>query len=289
MDGRRQWLDIQKLGSNGKGHFIFVTSLAPCSGVRLHLWPEKGMQNSDLPPSKKVLEVTSKMVQIPAGPAPRQIEPGSQTEQAPPSAVFQLHPEEMNGFRFLTISVALSASVLTHAWRKELSVYKTQGNYCSQQFAPKPGSPSKENSSSYGQTQEDISHYQHGLLILHLLGALMFVPSLISWLQGTGMHQSFPWFLDSSLCICLILHGILSSEPLFDSSFSLPRVLGREIRLNFIYLIAGLFSYISALALTPYRVFYTMGAIGVISFALSISQQLTGAPRFGRRRHPHKR
>ncbi|GKV07874.1 hypothetical protein SLEP1_g19583 [Rubroshorea leprosula] len=106
MDGRRRWLDIQKLGSNGKGHFIFVTNLAPGSGVRLHLWPEKGMQNSDLPPSKKVLEVTSKMVQIPAGPAPRQIEPGSQTEQAPPSAVFQLHPEEMNSFRFLTISVA---------------------------------------------------------------------------------------------------------------------------------------------------------------------------------------
>lgn len=35
-----------------------------------------------------------------------QLEPGSQTEQAPPSAVFQLGPEDMHGFRFLTISVA---------------------------------------------------------------------------------------------------------------------------------------------------------------------------------------
>lgn len=35
-----------------------------------------------------------------------QIEPGSQTEQAPPSAIFQLGPKDMHGFRFLTISVA---------------------------------------------------------------------------------------------------------------------------------------------------------------------------------------
>jgi hypothetical protein len=35
-----------------------------------------------------------------------QIEPGSQTEQAPPSAVLWLSPEDMHGFRFLTVSVA---------------------------------------------------------------------------------------------------------------------------------------------------------------------------------------
>ncbi|XP_047263581.1 uncharacterized protein LOC107860723 isoform X2 [Capsicum annuum] len=106
MDGRRRWLDIEKLGSNGKNHFVFVTNLSPCSGVRLHLWPEKGTSVSTLPINKRVLEVTSKMVQIPSGPAPRQVEPGTQTEQAPPSAVFWLHPEDMRGFRYLTISVA---------------------------------------------------------------------------------------------------------------------------------------------------------------------------------------
>ncbi|CAN6195364.1 unnamed protein product [Urochloa humidicola] len=108
MDGRRRWLDIKKLGSNGRGHFVFVTNLAPCSGVRIHLWPEKQhspMQN-EVPASKKIVEVTSKMVQIPAGPAPKQVEPGSQTEQPPPSAFLLLSPEELNGFSFMTISVA---------------------------------------------------------------------------------------------------------------------------------------------------------------------------------------
>ncbi|CAL5080567.1 unnamed protein product [Urochloa decumbens] len=108
MDGRRRWLDIKKLGSNGRGHFVFVTNLAPCSGVRIHLWPEKHhspVQN-EVPAGKKIVEVTSKMVQIPAGPAPKQVEPGSQTEQPPPSAFLLLSPEELNGFSFMTISVA---------------------------------------------------------------------------------------------------------------------------------------------------------------------------------------
>ncbi|KAL6598084.1 hypothetical protein ACP70R_046505 [Stipagrostis hirtigluma subsp. patula] len=160
MDGRRRWLDIKKLGSNSRGHFVFVTNLAPCSGVRIHLWPEKyhsSVQN-EVPASRKIVDVTSKMVQIPAGPTPKQVvrivirvvelgphgsnirqinyrakycritcwvllckimlregldhgtdnkvEPGSQTEQPPPSAFLLLTPEEMSGFRFMTISVA---------------------------------------------------------------------------------------------------------------------------------------------------------------------------------------
>ena len=52
---------------------MFVTNLAPCTGVRLHLWPEKGKSASELPGSKRVLEVTSRMVHIPSGPAPRQV------------------------------------------------------------------------------------------------------------------------------------------------------------------------------------------------------------------------
>lgn len=50
-----------------------MTNLAPCSGVRIHLWPQKGKSSSDLPAGKRVREVTSKMVQIPAGPAPLQV------------------------------------------------------------------------------------------------------------------------------------------------------------------------------------------------------------------------
>ncbi|KAH9329927.1 hypothetical protein KI387_002035, partial [Taxus chinensis] len=108
MDGRRRWMDIKKLASDGKDNFIFVTNLAPCVGVRIHLWPEKSKLplREKVPAIKRVVEVTSKMLNIPAGPAPRQIEPGSQTEQAPPSAVLCLGPDELQGFRFLTISVA---------------------------------------------------------------------------------------------------------------------------------------------------------------------------------------
>ncbi|XP_078438846.1 phosphatidylinositol deacylase isoform X2 [Wolffia australiana] len=107
MDGRRRWLDIHKLGSGGRYHFVLVTNLAPCYGIRVHLWPEKnGTSGTHVPDFKKIIEVTSRMVHIPAGPAPRQIEPGSQTEQAPPSAVLHLDQKDLRGYRFLTISVA---------------------------------------------------------------------------------------------------------------------------------------------------------------------------------------
>ncbi|KAE8662906.1 Hydrolase acting on ester bonds isoform 2 [Hibiscus syriacus] len=511
--------------------------------------PKKGNPSSDLPAGKKVLEVTSKMVQIPAGPTPRQVEPGSQTEQAPPSAVLHLAPEEMHGFRFLTISVAprlaglhqqlpwqlgscgikdsalldeagdtgntklcklrcfppvalawdptsglhvypnlhsdtllvdsspalwtstgtekttvlllldphcaykasmdvsvttaasrfsllyfsqivgfcvavvffalmrqaharpipsipkavdftivsiicyllangivillilvsqlvfymaaylhvsiktrwqlwegnfgllflqwfmnlssrflslkavrvlranplfvprsaaiilstfvhpalgLFVLLLSHALcchsslcnslttsfrsnaRKKESDYETEDNYSSQQFKPKPGSPSKENRSSYIQAQEDIFHLQHGLLVLHILATLMFLPSLVSWLQRIGMHQSFPRFLDSFLCICLILHGIYSSESMLNSELPFPRITGKEVRLNLIYLIAGFYSSLSGMALEPYKVLYAMGAVGIISLASSVLEAFTGATRFGRRRHWHR-
>lgn len=36
---------------------------------------------------------------------------------------------------------------------------------------------------SFVETQADIFNHRHGLLILHLLAALMFVPSLAAWFQ----------------------------------------------------------------------------------------------------------
>jgi hypothetical protein len=65
------WICMQ--GSNGKSHFVLVTNLEPCSGIRLHLWPEKGNSASSLPLNDRVMEVTSKMMRIPSGPAPRQV------------------------------------------------------------------------------------------------------------------------------------------------------------------------------------------------------------------------
>ncbi|XP_022976094.1 GPI inositol-deacylase A-like isoform X4 [Cucurbita maxima] len=655
MDGRRRWLDLNNLGSNGKSHFVFVTNLLPCSGVRLHLWPEKG-KSASLPLSKRVLEVTSKMVQIPSGPAPRQIEPGSQIEQAPPSAVLMLGPEDMRGFRFITISVAprptvsgrpppavsmavgqffnpdagrveispwsmllskyynddifmkedhslvlnlsfpislgllpvtlqlettgcgikssglpddqagdvennrlcrlrcfppvalawddisglhifpnvqsetilvdsspalwsssagsekttvlllvdphcsyktsivvsLSAAAgrflliynsqivgfcivviffalmrQAQAWNHDfpvpsmliavesnlripfpfcylvivpilLSVFlslltsqplpplaifttvsvvcysfanatvitiilvsqlifyvmavvhvfiktrwqvwegnvsfvpfswlsklfsrfqsskvirvlgvnpllatalsaitlaciihpavglflllvfhalcchnalsshvrskKLQGGNGSQQFTfpsldklnlkesiEDTLSTSPSSSKSFAETQLEIFHHCHGLLILHLVAAVMFAPSLVAWLQRVGTNQRFPWLLDSFLCAGVILHGVCNSKPEFNSYlFSFFGISRSEIRLDFIYLVAGYYAYMCSLALSPYKVFYAMAAIGAISLALRILQRRTrekGEPHFRGRKHSHR-
>lgn len=44
-------------------------------------------------------------------------------------------------------------------------------------------SNSPESSKSFGDTQLDLFHHRHGLLILHLVAATMFAPSLAAWLQ----------------------------------------------------------------------------------------------------------
>ncbi|XP_057525131.1 uncharacterized protein LOC130804633 isoform X2 [Amaranthus tricolor] len=658
MDGRRRWLDIQKLGSNGKSHFVLVSNLSPCSGVRIHLWPEKQKSFSNLPLSKRVVEVTSTMAQIPSGPAPRQIEPGSQTEQPPPSAVFWLSPEAMQGFRFITISVAprptvsgrpppaasmavgqffkheegvktfsplsllksvysqneilfkedhpialnlsftislgllpvtvslkttgcgiknseLSAQkdedaensrlckmrcfpAVALAWDRTsgLHIYpnlisetvtvdsapalwnSAQGSekttvmllvdphcaykasfsvsataaasrflllYCSKivglavaivffalmrqahawelgmpipsmltavecnmklssfplltaaplliplvlsvlQFHPIPsissfivvslacymvanglivvlvlisqfvfyisafahvffknrlqvckGSfclsflqqiidlvsrvstikvvrvvrsnpalmtilvaivlvcfvhpalglsillishsfcchsalcsraqrkeslkdkdydrmdqyanqrigrskrylPLEENHNntggspnSFSDIQLEIFHQRHGLLILHLLAMLMFAPSFVAWLQRLGIGQNFPWFLDSVLCVGVILHGICDSNPEFNFFvYHIPGVRGLEVRLSYVYLLAGYFSFLSGLALAPYRVFYAMATIGALSLAFRIVRRKSrekGEAIFNSRKHSHR-
>ncbi|EFH51632.1 hypothetical protein ARALYDRAFT_322858 [Arabidopsis lyrata subsp. lyrata] len=604
MDGRRRWLDIDLLGSNGKNHFIFVTNLAPCSGVRLHLWPEKEKSNSNLPVCERIVEVTSKMVLIPAGPAPKQSEPGSQTEQAPPSAVLKLGPEDMRGFRFLTISVAPREAVsgkppvavsmavgqffnpgngavevssqsmlLSTYWAKEIFLkedhplaynlsfatslgllpttlsLKTAGcgiktfglpdgetgdldkdirklkdchspiyvinlimvqfselcklrcfppvalawdsasglhvfaNLCSEtividsspalwssqssekttvmllvdphcsytasvhvsapaissrfvllygpqivgisfavvMFAlmrqanqwdnklsvppllsaveynlemPSPflllailplisslfysflmaqpippltsftairilklntkivmtlvavtlvsfvhpalglfvllashalcchnsmccivtSSRRKESvdqkneaerktrhpssredpvsgdlsEKSFVETQADIFNHRHGLLILHLLAALMFVPSLAAWFQRIGTGQSFPWFADSALCVGVIFHGILNSRPESSILRSFPFLSGHQLRPHHIYLLAGYYCFFSGLELAPYKVFYAIASLGYISLTLKISQVNKNDLRFRTKSRIHR-
>lgn len=188
MDGRRRWLDIQKLGSNGKSHFVLVTNLFPCYGVRIHLWPEKGNASSDLPLSRRVREVTSKMAQIPSGPAPKQIEPGGQTEQPPPSAVLWLSPEDTRGFRFITISVAPRPTV---SGGPPPAVSMAVGQF----FDPEEGSmefsPSSLLLSTY--TQKEISFKEDHPIALNLsftvsLGLLPVTLSLKT--TGCGIKNS---------------------------------------------------------------------------------------------------
>ncbi|MFQ6630858.1 hypothetical protein Gotur_008517 [Gossypium turneri] len=173
---------------------------------------------------------------------------------------------------------SLTASLRSSVRKKEVDD-RSEGNCSSQQVTSQPGSPSKENRPSYSQAQEDIFHQRHGLLVLHLVAALMFGPSLVSWLQRIGMHKSFPRFLDSLLCICMILHGIFSSESLVNSSLPFPRILGQEMSLSFIYLIAGIYCYLSGLNMVPYKAMYAMGAVSIISFTSTVVQVWTGAPR----------
>ena len=112
------------------------------------------------------------------------------------------------------------------------------------------------------------------------------------WLQRIGMGESLPWFLDSVLCTGVILHGICNSKPEYNSFlFSFPGIPFREVRLNFLYLIAGFYSYLSGLALAPYRVFYVMAAIGFISFVLRMLQRINrdkGENPLGSRKHSHR-
>lgn len=69
------------------------------------------------------------------------------------------------------------------------------------QFIPKYGVSADENNShspnstrSFAETQLEIFHHRHGLLILHLLAALMFVPSLVAWIQVSTSNHSGGFF-----------------------------------------------------------------------------------------------
>nr|POE98670.1 omega-3 fatty acid desaturase, chloroplastic [Quercus suber] len=198
--------------------------------------------------------------------------------------VFLVHPALGLFVLLFSHSLCCHSMLCCHARRKELCDYKNKGNDGSRQFTSKSdgrsnqrlpleenSSNSQESSKSFGDTQLEVFHHRHGLLILHLVAALMFVPSLAACLQRMGMGQSFPWFLDTALCTGVILHGICLTKPEFNCFlFSFPSIRSTEVRLDFIYLVAGYYSFLCGLALVPDRVFYIMAAIGIISFALRI-------------------
>lgn len=106
------------------------------------------------------------------------------------------------------------------------------------------------------------------------------------------MGESLPWLLDSVLCIGVILHGICNSKPEFNSFLlSFTGVPIRNVRLSFVYLIAGYWSYFSGLALAPYGAFYVMAAVGGFSFALRMLHRRYGEKKevtYVSRKHSHR-
>lgn len=67
-----EWFGQARRDKDNHAWFVLVTNLSPCVGLRVHLWPEKG-QSGDVAASERLVEVTMKMVQLPAGPTPPQV------------------------------------------------------------------------------------------------------------------------------------------------------------------------------------------------------------------------
>lgn len=100
-----------------------------------------------------------------------------------------------------------TASFRSHARRKELSDYIDEGNGGIEKFQIKHEgelnqsypldesySSSPNLAKSFSDTQLEIFHHRHGILILHLVAALMFFPSLVAWFQVCAtISFSFSW------------------------------------------------------------------------------------------------
>ncbi|WZY78897.1 hypothetical protein YC2023_025281 [Brassica napus] len=175
-------------------------------------------------------------------------------------------------------------------WRKEPVDQKTEAERKTRNTSGKQEPLSADTSEkSFVETQADIFNHRHGLLILHLLAAMMFVPSLAAWFQRIGTGQSFPWFADSALCVGVIFHGVMNSRPESSILRSFPSVLGHQLRPHHIYLLAGYYCFFSGLELAPYKVFYAIAALGYISLSLKISQVNNNDLRFRTKSRIHRR
>lgn len=100
---------------------------------------------------------------------------------------------------FVFVNSFLTASFRSHVQTKEFYESGDEGNSGSMLHKSKRNSDinkvnetytgSPESTRSYGDAQLEIFHHQHGLLVLHLLAALMFVPSLVAWIQVCDLPQ----------------------------------------------------------------------------------------------------
>lgn len=141
----------------------------------------------------------------------------------------------------------------------------------------------------YDSIQNDLCSSSELLMYFYIL---VWCSTIFHNLQRNGICQNFPRFWDSLLSTGVILHGICDPKPELNFFwFPIPGFPLWEIRLSFGYLLAGYFSFISALALAPYMVFYPMAAIGVVSFTFRVMQRRNrknGETYHGSRKHSHR-
>ena len=105
------------------------------------------------------------------------------------------------------------------------------------------------------------------------------------------MDRSFPWLLDASLSLGIIWHGYMGNK--LDVNIPLVRVpylSHGDSGLSFVYAFAGVYSYLAGLAMAPYRVFYCLAAVGVLSAIFRVLERRgkTKGDYGSKRRHFHR-
>eukprot|EP00850_Spirogloea_muscicola_P021246 SM000242S08482 [mRNA] locus=s242:117485:125911:+ [translate_table: standard] len=108
LDGRQRWLDIRAMAAQGRTSFALLTNLHQCASVRIHLWEERrpaSGKNGGYELPRKV-DVTLRMIALPASEAATPPEPGTQRQQPAPTGALLLGPAELARYRFVTVEVA---------------------------------------------------------------------------------------------------------------------------------------------------------------------------------------
>lgn len=93
-------------------------------------------------------------------------------------------------------------------------------------------------------------------------------------LQRLGLEWTKPALLDSVLSLGVILHGLYyTSADINIPLIRVPQLYGPPVAdagFSFIYLVAGLYCYWAGLALAPYRAFYALAMIGLLTAGIRI-------------------
>lgn len=198
---------------------------------------------------------------------------------------------------FVHPSVGLIVLLLVHAWNCQTALCSHRLHKTLLWNAKKEDSGDESSNPAVfidGDNHLETYRYRQGLLLLHLVTAIMLGPSLAAWVQISGLDRTPPSLLDLLLCFGIVLHGLYFSTLDPNITFvPLSSVFGSstpEAGFSFIYGIFGLYCYYAGLAMAPYKAFYALALIGAVTAVLRFKDTQAGglkADVFGKRRHPH--